>query len=468
MATTISTNLGVGSGLPLEKMLTDLRAVENQALALVQNRYDKENQRLTAYGTLKSAVENFQTAAKELTKDTTFGALKGTSSHESITVSAKPTAVTGTYNVKVSQLAAAQTLVSVGQTDRTTNIGTGGKITFTVDGKDKTLDLTDKGTSLNDLVKAINADDSLGLNATIVNDGSGTPHRLLLTTRATGEDAAISHIGVADNDDLAGFLSFVKPSNPGDPISSPLVQQQAAKNANITVNGIDITSQKNEITDAIEGVTLNLTKEDVTSTISFTRDDSVATKTINAFVTAYNTLQVTLKSLTSYNQDTDTASVLTGDALARRVQTQMRDTLNVFTESKVGSLSAMGITTDPTSGQLKVDAEKLAAAVKDNLGDVKALFTGDDGIAARVATNTEAFLRSDGYFASSQTSIENSIKRIKKEYEATEMRIEAKMQTYRQQFVNLDKMVAQMSSTSSYLTTQLAMLNKLSTGDKSS
>lgn len=462
--TTTSTNLGVGSGLPLETMLTQLRTVENQALTLVETRYNTENQRLTAYGTLKSAVENFQTVAKELTKDTTFGSLKGTSSDDSISVSAKPSAIAGTYSVKVEQLAKNQTLVSTGQADRTTSIGTGGKITFTIGDKTQTLDFTDKGTSLNDLVKAINANTDLGVNATIVNDGSDSPHRLLLTTNSTGEDAAISSIAIEGNDDLADMLSF----HVNHLDISSLTQQQAAQNAKLSINGIDITSQTNTITSAIDGVTLTLTKEDVTSTVTFSRDDSAATKAINAFVTAYNTLQTTLKSLTSYDQDTDTASVLTGDSLARRVQTQMRETLNVFTDGKVGSLSALGITTDPTSGQLKVDADKLAAAIKDNQSDVKELFAGTDGVAARVATKTDAFLRSDGYFATTQTSIEASIKRIKKEYEATELRIETTMATYRAKFVALDSAVVQMSSTSSYLTTQLAMLESLSSSSSSS
>src|SRR3546814_8015714 len=108
--------------------------------------------------------------------------------------------------------------------------------------------------------------------------------------------------------------------------------ETAAKNAAISINGIAIESQSNTIEDAIEGVTLTLLKETETAkpqTLSVTRDDSVTSKAVNTFVTAYNNLQGIIKTLTSYNVDNQTGSALTGDSLARKVQNQIRDALNV-------------------------------------------------------------------------------------------------------------------------------------------
>jgi len=466
----LNNNLGVGSGLPLEPTLAKLREAENVALALVQSRYDRANQRLSAYGTLKGALEAFQNAAKDLANPQRLGAMKSSSNIDGVNVSASGKAIAGSYQIDVQQLARAQTLVAAGQADRATAIGTGGVITFTLqDGSTRTLDLSGQVTSLDALVQAINADESLQLGATLVNDGSDAPHRLLLTTKATGTSAAITRISVADNDALNEVIGFglTDPAHPDDPAATinHMQVRQAAQDAKLSINGIVVTSASNDVQNAIEGVSVSLIKTGA-GTVTVASDTEAASKTITAFVTAYNALQSTIKALTAYDTDTKMGSALTGDALARRVQSQMRASLDAMTDGKLGSLSRMGITTDPTTGALNTDASKLNAALKENLADVLALFTGQTGIAQRVARASDDFLRGDGMFAASDTSIQKTLKSLQREYESTERRIDDKIDAYRAQFVALDRTVAQMSSISSYLTTQLSMLNNLAAGNK--
>src|SRR5690606_14802522 len=124
-----------------------------------------------------------KTAAEKLGKSETFGALKATASSESFTASASSKAIAGQYNIQVNTLATTQTLVSKGVTDRTQANGQGGTLTITLaDGTEQTLDLDGVDTSIDGLISAINsADPSLGVRATVINDGSGAPHRLMLT-----------------------------------------------------------------------------------------------------------------------------------------------------------------------------------------------------------------------------------------------------------------------------------------------
>jgi len=455
-------NIGVGSGLPLEATLKKLREAENVALSLVQSRYDRTNQRLSAYGTLKGALEAFQKAAKDMAKPTSLAVMKTSSSADGIVVTASDKAIAGSYQVQVQQLARAQTLAAAGQADRNAAIGTGGVITFTLqDGSTKTLDLSERGTSLNDLVQAINADESLGLSATLVHDGSAAPHHLLLTTKATGTQAAITRISVADNDALNDVIGFGL-TDPADSahVINHLDVRQTAQNAQLTINGIAVESARNDIQNAIDGVSLALSKTG-SGTVSIAPDSEAASKTVTAFVTAYNTLQSTINKLTAYNPDSQRGSALTGDTLARRVQSQMRATLNAVTDGKLGSLSRLGVTTDPNSGELKIDSAKLNAAIQNDLSDVMALFSGEGGIAQRVASASEDFLRSDGMFATSDASIKKTLKSLETEYASTERRIDDRIAAYRAQFVALDRTVAQMSSLSTYLTTQLSRLGNL-------
>src|SRR5690606_2570553 len=103
-----------------------------------------------------------------------------------------------------------------------------------------------KSTSLEDLVAAINADPDLGVHATLVNDGSDTPHRLLLTAAETGTDAAITGISVSGNSDPENQLQSLIGFNEAQP-SSSLQERVAASDALIDINGISITSQSNTI-----------------------------------------------------------------------------------------------------------------------------------------------------------------------------------------------------------------------------
>ncbi|MDX3894122.1 flagellar filament capping protein FliD [Pusillimonas sp.] len=455
-------SIGVGSGLPLDQLLTDLRNSENQALALIQTRQVSAQNRLSAYGKIQSSIEALKTAAEKIGKEETLGALKTSTASEAFTASATHKAIAGQYSVQVNALAKAQTLVSQGVADRSQAIGQGGTLAIKLaDGTEHSLDLDGVDTSIDGLVAAINnADPSLGVRATVLNDGSENPHRLMLTSTKTGTDAAVASIEVTGNSDPENALQALLGFETGVPGA---LQEQAAANASLTINGIAISSQTNRVEGAIEGVTLDLLKAGGDSgTLKVERDDAAATQAVKDFVTAYNNLQNTIKSLTSYDVEAQQGSALTGDTLARRAQTQARDALSGFSSAgSVRTLSQMGITTNPSSGLLEVDNDKLAAAFKDHLGDVRQLLAGENGLAKRFTEMTGNFLGSKGYIQSAKDGTDRNIKDLQRQYDDTSIRIEAKMENYRRQFTALDSMMAQMGSVSSYLTQQLSMLGNL-------
>ncbi|WP_368639253.1 flagellar filament capping protein FliD [Castellaniella ginsengisoli] len=447
------------SGLPLTDLLDKLRNNESQVLNTIKSRQTAAETKLSAYSKLKSSVEAFQKAAQAVGKTDTFGAVAVKAGSEAISATADATAIPGQYSIQVDKLASAQTLVYAGQADRTTDIGTGGTLKITINGTEHSLDLTDKGTSLNDLVSAINADPDIGVNATIVNDGTpGSQYRLLLTSRETGTQNAVTNITVDGNAELDAFLGYAGGG------STAGVTVQDASDAEFTINGIAVTSQSNTIDDVIDGVklTLNQTTSSAAS-LSLTRDDSVAKKAVEDFVSSYNSLLGTIKTLTAYNTEAQTSAALTGDSLARSVQTRMRDAISgAFDATDSTTLSKIGITTDPKTGELKIDNDKLTKALSENLDGVKSLFTSGTGIGSRVDAAAEAFTKSDGLFSTTTAGLNKTITDIKKQYDATADRIDQRMETYRAQFTQLDAMVSQMNSLSSYLSQQLSALSSKS------
>lgn len=463
-------SIGVGSGLPIDELLADLRKSENHTLRLIQDRQDKAEDRLSAYGKLKSALSSLETAAKTLNDADTYGAFKTRTSAEAFTAKASPGAMAGQYAIRVDQLATHQSLVAQGVADRSQAIGTGGQITLNLqNGQSTTIDLSQaEGTSLTDIAQAINNHADAGVHASIINDGdTDTPYRLLLTSRETGTEASVQAITVQGNADLAELLAFEVDT---DGNVSGTLTHEAAHNAQLNINGIAITSGSNTVEHAIEGVTLNL--EDTTSggtpeALSVVEDTNVTTKAVKDFVKAYNTLQDTIQSLTAYDIENHRASALTGDSLARRLQGDIRSTLNVFgSRDGLRTLGQLGITTDTRTGKLEVDDSKLADAVKNHATSVKNLLSGTTGLAGRVTQVAETFTRSGGLFSTSTDSINRSITDIQRQYEIASERIDNKMEGYRRQFSQLDSMLAEMNSVSNYLTQQLAMLNNLATGNK--
>lgn len=459
-------SIGVGSGLPLQKLLTDLRTSESQVLNTISARQKTEQSRVSAYGTIKSAVETLQTSSRNLAKAETFGAMKASVNGDGISASVDATAIAGNYAVKVETLATSQSLVTAGAASRTDTIGSGGAITLTLgDGSTKTLNLGSGDTSINGLIAAINGDDSLGVQATVINDGDpSNPYRLMLTATGTGTEAAVTQIEVTGNTDLANLLNFDASST--DPQS---VSEQAATNAKISINGIDIVSQTNTIEDVIEGVTLTLNTADPAKTInlSVTRDDSAASKAITNFVNAYNALQGTVRSLTSYNTETQQGSALTGDAVARRVQEQVRGILSVNApDGDIRSLADLGIEFNYQNGELTLDNAKLSEALKNNLPDVTSFLQGAGGVTERMGQITGDLLSARGPINSASNGASETVKELARQYEVTSLRIDERMATYQKQFAALDTMIAQMNSVSSYLTTQLAGLEALSSQKK--
>lgn len=79
--------LGVGSGLPLGTLLTNLTIAEKKRLNPITQQQTDNTARLTAYGTLKSALEKFQTANSALNKAELFRSSNVTSSTEDLKVS---------------------------------------------------------------------------------------------------------------------------------------------------------------------------------------------------------------------------------------------------------------------------------------------------------------------------------------------------------------------------------------------
>jgi flagellar hook-associated protein 2 len=299
----------------------------------------------------------------------------------------------------------------------------------------------------------------------------------------------------------------------------------------------------NTITDAIEGVTINLltTSNSLSVNLGLTTNQDKIKESVTAFVDGYNKLNDALRNLTKYDETGRASGALLGDATARSVINQIKSvmTKTITSGNTINSLSQIGVSFQ-RDGKLALDATKLATAVTTNFSDISTLFatsakatdpliayssstsktlagvyavevsqlgttlvnatgningvaatgagfnligaTGDAseglsikvnggalgargtinftiGYAAQLDNIITKLLSDDGLLKARTDGMQSSITRLDKQTGALNVRLTAVEARYRAQFNKLDSLLSSMSSTSSFLTQQLASLN---------
>ena len=466
-------SLGIGSNLDLSGLLTSLTTAESQPLVMLQKQQISYIAKLSAYGTLQGALSTLQTAAAKLSDASVFQGVKVVSSvTDVLTATASAAGASGTYAVDVTQLAKAQSLAATGVANAKAAVGKGtvtidfGTISggtlnaatgtysgasFTPDAARaaKSIVIDDSNNSLEGLRDAINAKADLGVSASIINDGGTSPYRLVLTSKDTGE-ASSMRIAVTGDASLQGLLNH-------DASGAQALQQTAtAASAKLTVNGVAVTSKTNTVAEAVQGVTMTLSKTGA-STLTVSRDTSAVEAAITSFVTAYNSLQTTAGQLTQYDKEKQGGAALVGDSTLRTIQTRIRAALNTPQAGELKVLSKVGVSFQK-DGTLAFDAAKLKTAFADNQGAVAELFagtgTGTTGIGKQVSSLLDTFTSKDGMLSAATTGVKTTLKSLDTQYTATQSRVEATVARYKTQFTQLDLLVSRMTSTASYLTQQ--------------
>ncbi|MCE7522636.1 flagellar filament capping protein FliD [Alloalcanivorax xenomutans] len=439
-------SLGVGSGLDLNGLLEQLESAERQKLTPITNQAASYQAKISAFGTLESALDKFRDAAEALGEEDSFRSVATSQTGESVTFTTGTDVALGSFDINVTQRARAYSIATQGVADKGADLGAGSVSIDLANGESLEVTLSEDKSSLKDLRDAIN-DQNKGVQASIVNDGSGTPYRLVMTSAKTGTEEAIS--GVSFSGGLGSALSLDGAS------------EVTARNAEFTINGIAMQSQSNKVEDAIQGVTLNLVEEGESS-LDITRDTDAIKKAVNEFVSAFNNLKESIGSLTSFNSETGESGELIGNSTVRRIESELRGVLSAgVDEGEYRVLADLGVSLQ-RDGTLKVNDEDLDEAISNNLEGVSRFFVGrdeNDGIIGKLDSALEDMLEDDGMIDRVTEGFQTSIDSLSKRYDRMEQSIAATVERYRTQFQKLDSMVAQMNATSSYLTQQFDMLN---------
>ena len=447
----------VGSGLDIAAVVSQLVAAERKPAATrINSQGTAATAKLSALGSIKSSLSSLQTTLEALGKSAEAPAFRASvpeKSGFSATIvtdpaTGKSVATPGSYEVEVLSLARNQKLTSGAFPAGAVTDGPG---TLSIEWGEGSIDVaTGEGDTLADIAKAINlAADGKGVSATIITADDG--QHLVLNAVGAGSAGALTITASGGGGTLAALT--------WDGSQGGLSQTVPATNARVRVDGFERESSTNSISDLIPGVTLNLDKaeEGSTKTLTISRDNSPLKIDMQAFVSAYNASVSLLRNSSAYDAEKDAASVLTGDALVRGLQQQLRSQLS----ANVIDLKGLGLVINK-DGTLAFDTGAFDKTMAENPNAAANLLGKDGALSSSLSTLLKSNLDSTGTLTQRTDALNKQIKKLEKDLDDLDLRMEKVSARYTAQFTAMDSLVAQMQNTSNYLAQQLSALSSSS------
>jgi flagellar hook-associated protein 2 len=465
---------GIGSGLDVDKIITQLLALEKKPLEKLEAKAETIQTKISSYGEIKSMVSTLQDAASKLTLDSSWNSQSVKSSKESA-VSARVSgqSIATSFAVGVQSLAQAQSAAStsiaagasIGSGNLTLELGSWNAGVFTA-GTAAAVNVTVSATdTLAQVASKIN-DSGAGVVATVLSDASG--ERLMLRSKDTGAAAGFRVTATDDdgvNNDSGGLSRLAFDLAAPTAYGMGANTYQAGVDAHATVNGIAVTSAKNELVDVVPGLTISLNEVTTSDAIVTTAvDKAEITKNLQSFVDAFNALQTYLSESTKYDDDTKTRGYLQGDSTTVSLRNSVRSVLTSVVEGGTfRTLSDVGITLG-RDGNLTIGT-KLSTAL-DDLENVKKLFVQrfDDGTSKGLAANMKAYttnlLGFDGLLNNKADALARESDRNLSEQDKINRRAEASEVRLRRTYTALDAKMGSLTALADYMTQQVTNWNK--------
>jgi flagellar hook-associated protein 2 len=475
-------SLGVGSGLDAETIVAKLVAIEKQPADALTTKNNKLQTQVSTWGKIQSNFSALQDAASKLMDSSFWKVTTAKSSDDTaVSVTTGSNAAVGSYAVNVTQLAAAQSVASATFASSTSAVGEGtlrielGKystntsvtppaVTFAAKTAATAVDITigpgdNTLEKIRDRINTANA----GVSASIVTDASGA--RLVMRGQ-NGEENAF-RVSVTETSTVPGLSALAYSAATAD--ASAMTRTQSAQNALASINGLNVSSASNTLSNIVDGVTLKLNKTTTTpATVTVDTDTAGISKGVSNFVTAYNSAVSTIRVQTLYDEASKTSGPLQGNATAVGLLSQMRSLIssNTSASSTFTRLPDVGIDINK-DGTLTTNSTKFNDAMG-NLGELQKFFAGSsdtdsslNGIGTRVKNLTKQILdTSSGAIANSTNGLNSTITRNKNKIEDINNHASKVETRLRAQYTALDTSMAKLSGLSTYVTAQLAALNK--------
>lgn len=423
----------------------------------VRERQNLNQARISALASASSALETFSKALSEVLNGRQLTgnlvSTRGDLVAASFIPGQKPQGLPAT--VQVSQLAAAQSMVSATSYASTSSVVGEGSLTITTAAGSFAVTIDSTNNSLTGLRDAINGTNS-GVTASIVTDNSGS--RLVMR----GKEGSANSFTVTGSGGAAALDAFAFPPTGGAGMNSVTT----AADSIINVNGIQLTNASNQIDTAVPGVRINLLAAAPGTNVVISGDQPTSTvkDIVNEFVKAYNDLRGALNSATAPGLDGASGGPLAGERAARDMMRSMASltTKQLTDTGTYRSLADIGVKTN-RDGTLTLDSVKFDRALAaDPDGIAKMLepatpTAGNPGLAKAFEDVKTSLKDPNG----SLTGAQNRLNKIAADLTKMMERVEEDSDKYREQlektFAAMDRQLTVLRSTQSYIEQQVSV-----------
>ena len=458
---------GIGSGLDIGGIVTKLVALEKQPLVQLQKSANFMQSRLSLYGQIKSQLSTLEDAAQKLGSAGGWTGMTASSSNPAaISATAVPGSSAASFSVEVTQLARKQVSVvapaaagaSLGSGVLTLTQGSWATGAFVSAGGAAVTITIGSGNTLSGIAGKINSAGA-GVEAMVVQAAEG--ERLVLRSTQTGAssgfDVSLTSSSEDPEQEAAPYtdLSFIAPS-----------AAQRAQDALFVVDGLEFTSATNAVTQALPGVSLQLTQVTTAPVeIKLAQDKEAMKKNIQALVDAYNGVNLTLANAMKYNADTKAAGLLQGDSASVGLQNAMRGLMRTELVGRpFERLQDLGISMQ-LNGSLAVNSSKLDAAL-DKPVELKQFFAHNTageakGLGLQLAGFVKGALLSDGRVTLRTEALQAGMKRNGSEQDRVIERAERMQARLYAVYNTMDSKVGRLNAINSYVTQQLSSLKSV-------
>jgi len=339
LATSISSTVTGIAGFDVTAAVDGLLAFPKLEISQAQKKQDAQTTKQDAFAAINSAMLSFKSTATAMADSGAFFSYAASLGSSSSAVSASSLLdVTGTdsvsagkHNIIVQQIAQAERVSSsVAVKDSTGTAATSDTSALNLTGTFQIGSASISvaaGDTLQDIAASINQQNkgasASGVSASILKVANND-FRLVLASDTTG--AAGFALSGADLD-FGGVLAGLQIGAVGQ--SNARQSLQTPQDAQVSIDGLTLTRSSNSISDALNGVTLNLKQADLNVTVNMdiSIDTGALVANVQAFVDAYNQVQSLVNEQFVFDPNTNTTGVLAGESVLTSIQSTLANSL---------------------------------------------------------------------------------------------------------------------------------------------
>ena len=452
------TSAGAASGIDLESIISTSVAAKKAQLEqplIKKETFAKVS--LSGVGQLKSAIASYVTTLKGMTKSDAFNkrmiSVTQDKDNPVLKVESKTGTSNGQYNITVNKLATTSKFAAVFNTATDPLVTQDGTLTFSAGTKTFSVDVK-AGDNLENIRKRINNDgDNFGLSANVIKTSDGKV-KLIMDSGISGDGKDMTISG--STGELSSFASSLTAG-----------KNQSAGSAEIDVDGNKLTSDTNTFDDTIMGLKITVLRTSDKDTSNNLKPNKVDISTdkdgiktiLKSFIDGYNALVSKSNELGKRNTvvsgvQKDDGGALAGDSMPRTVVNLMSSTITEKSSasSELSTIFQMGVKMDK-DGVLSLDDTKFNDALSKNYEQVVALFSGDDGLANKLAGQLDVYSKSGGLLSKREDGLNSQLREVSRKKADTTTQMAKYEEALRIRYGSLDTLLAKLNKSASYLNT---------------